>query len=748
MKIMPFATAGTTDHVEPWQRFTKTHRCRVCGGYDSLPQGKGVRCFGYISKDKTRAFCTRENHAGDLGMSEGSSTFTHHLDALCPCGKVHEEIPPDPTEVMMTAEPIPQFDPDDAYAAYDYEDEDGTVLFQVRRYETAGGGKTFLQYRPDGEGGWISGTKGVKKVLYRLPRVVEAIKAGERIFVVEGEKDVHAIEKAGGVATCNPGGADQWQPAYSLALKGANLVLVRDNDKAGRRHMKKVKASVAVDSNTCMLVEAKTGKDAFDHLDAGYGLDDFVEVTAPQEPLPLTDLGNAERFVRDHGDYVRFVVPWRKWIVYRKNRWKLDERNHAKYYAHRTVRGIYGEAEKELDEQLRKRISKHATKSEGSARIQAMLKEAEGQKGYKILPAKLDIDDYLLNLKNGTLDLHTGELRPSDPADLISKLAPVTWAKSHESPLWDSFLQRVLPDPEVRSFFQRAVGYTLTGDMTAHAFFFVYGPTASGKSTAMGAIKEMLGDYAATTSTEAFLSKHFSGGGNTPELAKLPGVRMVLMSELPPNKSFNAPLIKQWTGGDELQATAKYQDPFEFKPKGKLWFTANDRPHVAVEDEAFWRRTYLIPFDVTIPKDEQNPKLKLQLEEPEARSAILAWAYEGLVAFQDQGLNPPEAVLAAVEDYQEEVDPVGDFIEERCIFADELVTTKTELYASYCEYAKDAGIKYPVSKNRFGKILRQRGLQEMKLKKQRAWRGIGLAGGGVLSPGSHSGGMPVSSSEL
>jgi putative DNA primase/helicase len=262
--------------------------------------------------------------------------------------------------------------------------------------------------------------------------------------------------------------------------------------------------------------------------------------------------------------------------------------------------------------------------------------------------------------------------------------------------------------------------------MSAHALFFVYGPTASGKSTAMNAIKAVLGGYAATTSTEAFLAKRWQEGGNTPELAKLPGVRMALMSELPPNKAFNAPLVKLWTGGDEIQATAKYQAPFEFKPKAKLWFTGNDRPHVPFEDGAFWRRVFMVPFEESIPKDQQDPALADRLRGPEAQSAILAWVYAGRVAFREQGLSPPEAVRAAVEDYQEEVDPLQAFIEERCILGTNLATTSAYLYCAYHGYAKIAAINHPVSATRFGKLLKARGLGAIKKSGQRAWAGIGL----------------------
>jgi len=124
---------------------------------------------------------------------------------------------------------------------YPYTDETGELLFEVVRYYP----KDFRQRRPDGKGGWIPDIKGVRRVPYRLPRVIETAKAGGTIYVVEGEKDVHAIEKAGGVATCNPGGVGMgWRLEYSAYLNGANVIIVADDDEPGRKHAAAVRAAL------------------------------------------------------------------------------------------------------------------------------------------------------------------------------------------------------------------------------------------------------------------------------------------------------------------------------------------------------------------------------------------------------------------------------------------------------------------------------------------------------------------------
>jgi 5S rRNA maturation endonuclease (ribonuclease M5) len=169
-------------------------------------------------------------------------------------------------------------------ATYDYEDEHGALLFQAVRYEP----KQFLQRRPDGRGGWIW-RGSTRRVLYRLPRVLEAIKAGKTIYVVEGEKDVHALEAVGEVATCNPMGAGKWRDTFSKILRGADVIIVQDRDDEGRKHAAKVASSLQGIAASVCLMEAVEGKDAADHLAAGKTIAEFVRVEPDNPDTRTTD---------------------------------------------------------------------------------------------------------------------------------------------------------------------------------------------------------------------------------------------------------------------------------------------------------------------------------------------------------------------------------------------------------------------------------------------------------------------------
>lgn len=189
-----------------------------------------------------------------------------------------------------------------AIATYPYTDEAGQTLFTVCRTAS----KDFPAWHPDPakKHGKAWNLTDVRRVLYRLPRVIEEVARHGIVHVAEGEKDVEALEAAGAVATCNPGGAGKWQGEYSECLRGAHVVIVADKDDPGRKHAAEVAASLQGKAASVVIVEARAGKDAADHLAAGYGLEDLVPVSAETSSgpaaSPFVDWGTF--WTRDHSD--------------------------------------------------------------------------------------------------------------------------------------------------------------------------------------------------------------------------------------------------------------------------------------------------------------------------------------------------------------------------------------------------------------------------------------------------------------
>ncbi|MFC1572745.1 phage/plasmid primase, P4 family [Candidatus Eisenbacteria bacterium] len=447
-------------------------------------------------------------------------------------------------------------------------------------------------------------------------------------------------------------------------------------------------------------------------------------VAAEADHPHFTDQGNAQRLVALHGDRFRYCHPMKTDLVWAGTRWKRDDTAQIARFAKDVARSIYREASEETDDKRCKDLVSWGRKCESHQRIEAMIKLARSEPGIPVRQEELDANVWLLNVKNGTLDLRTGELRSHDPNDLITKLAPVEYDPDAQLELWDKFLGRILPDYELRSFVQRAAGYTLTGDAGEEVLFFPYGPAATGKSTFLEAMKATLGDYAATLDFETLLRRRDSGGPRN-DIARLAGARMAVSLEVDEGKWLAEGLVKSITGGDKVCARFLYKEAFEFLPSFKLWLGANHRPKVKDDDSALWRRILQISFVVEIPRDERDPKVKATLRDPkQAGSAILNWALQGCLEWQKLGnLAVPKAVWDATSEYRVEMDPIRAWLDECCEIDVNALTLSSELWESYRTYERGRG----VGRTQFQNRLKHHGfVPGEKIEGRRAWQGLRL----------------------
>ncbi len=252
----------------------------------------------------------------------------------------------------------------------------------------------------------------------------------------------------------------------------------------------------------------------------------------------------------------------------------------------------------------------------------------------------------------------------------------------------------------------RAVGCTLTGRTDEQCPFFLYGTGANCKSVFEETLAALLGEYGTATRTETIMQR--GNGGIPNDIAALRGARYVSISETADGRRINEPLVMDMTGGDTMSARFMRQEFFTFRPNFKLWIRGNHKPVIAGTDY-IWRRIHLIPFIVTIPEAERDAGLleKLREELP----GILKWAVDGCVAWQKQGLRPPERVIDAVAEYRREMDVLGAFIEDKCHSGKNAQVTAKALYRAYRDWCDGAG-ESPVNQRRFGMALQERGIRK------------------------------------
>ena len=457
----------------------------------------------------------------------------------------------------------------------------------------------------------------------------------------------------------------------------------------------------------------------------------------PDKPEHYTDLGNAYRLVRVHGQDLRHVTGW-GWVSWDGQRWQRDDKapmlwakaialgfyEDAKYLhdqeqAHleaakraatagdTAAEGIAHERIKELKAKETAAVN-WARASQARGKLEAAVKLAESERAVSAEIDQFDADPWLLNCANGILDLRSGILRPHNRGDMFAALAPTAYDPAATCPTWDAFLARIMRDSaELTSFLQRVIGYSLTGSVREQVLFFLYGSGANGKSTFLNTILAMLGrDYAKQAAPDVLIE---SSGRHPTELADLAGVRFVASIEVSEGKRLAEALVKQLTGGDPVKARLMRQDFFQFDPAFKILLAANHKPVVKGTDFAIWRRIKLIPFTVTIPDAEQDKTLgdKLLAELP----GILAWAVRGCLAWQRDGLGIPAEVVDATAAYRAESDELAPFLEECCNLGEKLQAQAGPLFEAYKKWAEDGGIleRDRLNHVKFGRRLQERG---------------------------------------
>lgn len=400
-------------------------------------------------------------------------------------------------------------------------------------------------------------------------------------------------------------------------------------------------------------------------------------------PSDYSDENLARRFSDQHKDALRYVETWGKWLVWDGTRWKPDETLVVVDFS----RKLAHEASSEI---LAQGGKPGLAKGVASARtISAIEQLARADRRHASRTEDWDRDPWLLNTPTGTVDLRTGQLRPHNPNDLITKITAV--GPGGDCPRWLKFLNRIFDgDSALISYVQQVLGYSLTGSIQEHALFFCYGTGGNGKGVLLETWQSIQADYTVVAPIATFTASDHER--HPTELAMMRGARSVVTQETEDGQRWAEAKIKALTGGDPITARFMRGDFFTFQPSFKLIIAGNQKPSLRNVDEAIKRRFNLLPFTVTIPTEERDPELadKLKEEWP----GVLAWAVEGCLEWQRIGLAPPKAVTEATENYLIEEDAVGRFIAEKCERHPQAQVSLKDLYAAWKEYSEASGERF------------------------------------------------------
>lgn len=445
-------------------------------------------------------------------------------------------------------------------------------------------------------------------------------------------------------------------------------------------------------------------------------------------PRRLSDGTNTDTFIKLTKNSFAWVPDWDTWLEWNGVYWKRG----ADFEVRRKVRLVSDRLWAEWRENHDyKELAKWAKESDNLGRQ----RNVESWARYRLDVSSHDLDQHpeLLACKNGVLDLRTGTLRPGVRQEYLTRGLEWSYLPESECPIFDQFIEDIMcGNEEMIEYVWRVIGYCLTGETSARAFFILYGAGKNGKSTFARALQTLLGmrseNYAQTARFETFLQQQRQAGNADPDIAGLAGARIVVASEVNPGERYrlDGGKIKQFTGEDWMKARFLYSPEFQFLPVCKIFLLVNDVPHIDETARALYDRLHYISFNYRIPEEKQDGMLHWKLLGEMEGILVKAVRYAG-EWYANNTLAPPEEILKARETLAQEMDFLADFWTDHCIIGPHCEVLHSVIYAEYLKWCEIQKNKRPMQSQTLSKNLKKRGYNKFYDKQEKLnWEGIGI----------------------
>ena len=421
-------------------------------------------------------------------------------------------------------------------------------------------------------------------------------------------------------------------------------------------------------------------------LSAALAGDDYVD---PAELLDAgtEDEGNAQAFKIVYGEKFLYVEQF-GWMFWTGTHWD-DE-------------GAEAALDRAIVDVLKRR-RKAAVDAQNEAVVKAAKTSSYRLRGCKAMLTSIlfatvgefDADPDLLNVRNGALNLRTGDLTPHNPRQRFTYCVNTAYDADADKSTWVEWLSRTLDnDAEKIAYLQEAVGYSLTGHTSEEIMFYLHGPTRAGKGTFTETLNKTLGKpLSVEVAFETFSAKRGPDNQNF-DLAGLKACRVVIAGESEQYTRLNTGRILTLTGGNEVTCAKKHKDPFQYYPSFKVWLASNEPLNTDPDNEAIWARVKIIRFPNSY-LGREDKTLKKRLLSAANRRGVLAWAAEGARRWYSRGsagMPTPDAVRLVTEERRIELDNVQQWMDDCTKKNEDAFTVNADVYASYSRWCENNGV--------------------------------------------------------
>ena len=450
-----------------------------------------------------------------------------------------------------------------------------------------------------------------------------------------------------------------------MSSKDINDILQEKGNAGVLAAMDAMLEDIDIDAEKAATAAAQKEKEAAEKVAAEKDLmNSFIS-------KPLEDQDNADRLNSMCGNEIRWDLDSENWFLYEGGVWRPHGNSNSVLlpYTRRVsdfIKSHYQQSKNSVAVSLGENLYRKWKKRKTQFNAIELLK---GIRSILITQADLDKNPMLLNCKNGVVDLETGKLMQAAPELLLTKQCNAAYIPNAPAPLFESFMQQILPDEETREAVLRYLGYCLTALTVEEKVFFAYGTGGNGKGSLLGTIQTLLGDYSTAFKIGVLLKQKYGVNPDaaSPEIAKLNRVRIAIVSESKDVRKFDTATLKDLTGGDIITARAMYQQPISFNPTHKFFLQGNNLPSPEnINDTGFLRRFYIIKFLQKFTEEAANLHLKADLVTADSLNGILALLVKYCLKWQREGLLISSDMKAAKAEYIDENNFVAEFISDNC----------------------------------------------------------------------------------
>ena len=431
---------------------------------------------------------------------------------------------------------------------------------------------------------------------------------------------------------------------------------------------------------------------------------DQAEVDAYLNTRPMTDTGNAESMARLYGDQLRFIDELKSWRAWNGAYWRTAGAESSALQAARdTARKRQSAAWPLADNEQRAARIKHGLSSENAARIGATVQLARITEPFYATLADFDQHRNLLATPTATIDLETGKAYEPKRADHMTRIAGAAYVQGATCARWDQFMREIFTDPatntvddELIAYVYRCMGYSLTGETREQCFWLLHGHGSNGKSVFLDILAQLVGaadDGYHAVATFSLLDADVSEREASLKLSELRGKRVLTIIESAEDRRLDEARIKSLTGEDLITCRNHYSGFITYRPQFKAWLAMNHRPTIAGRDYAMWRRPKPIPFLQTFKDKNADKTLRERLRSEQ--SGILNRVIAGARDWYEHGLDEPASVTRAIEDYKQDSDILGRWLDERTIEKHGARMHYAAAYADFKNWMKDRGHEPP-----------------------------------------------------